>query len=374
MEFCGFLGLLFCTNGCLKTSTKNKFHKMLRQYVESIRPPDKKYVDQAIERHKALTKPVGSLGFLEELGVALSGIYGSCPPNYPDPGAVIVFAGDHGVVQEKVTPWPQEVSAQMVHNFLAKGAAINAIADSVGCDVYVVDMGLASDIGEHIGLINKKVGYGTKNIYREPAMSINEAEAAVYSGIEVTEDLISRGYKCIAVGDMGIGNTTPSSSVIGSICKLDAERVTGRGTGIDDEMLNVKTKVVEAVLKRTENKSTLEILAEAGGYEIAGLTGSVLAAAKNRIPVVVDGVISLAGAILAYELCPDSKDYMFAGHLSSEPAAKAALDYMGLRPILNLDMRLGEGTGATLAISVLKAAASVLINMATFDSAGVSRK
>jgi nicotinate-nucleotide--dimethylbenzimidazole phosphoribosyltransferase len=323
-----------------------------------------------------LTKPQGSLGFLETLGVQLAAIAGECPPPVPEPVTIAVFAGDHGVVIAGVTPWPSEVTAQMVTNFCAGGAAINVLARHVGASVVVVDVGVASPIpGDAHGLLGRNVRRGTANLAEGPAMSTDEALAALNVGADVARDALERGAKLLVTGDMGIGNTTPSAALIAAFTSAPPRDVTGRGTGIDDEMLNVKTRVIESALARlSPDAAPLDVLAEVGGLEIAALAGFIVAGAAAKVPVVIDGVIAVAAAVVARAFAQNVTGYLIAGHRSSEPGASAGLVHLGLNPVLDLGLRLGEGSGATLAVPLVQAAAKILREMATFDSAGVTEK
>lgn len=332
----------------------------------------------AEERHSRLTKPAGSLGELEAIGVRLAGISRSAAPALPEPAVVAVFAADHGVVAQGVTPWPSEVTAQMVSNFCAGGAAINAIARSCGADVVVIDVGVGASLDPATGLIRRKIRAGTRDMRIEPAMTVDEARAALDVGAEVARELVASGNRCLITGDMGIGNTTASAALIAYFTSQPAEVVTGRGTGIGDEMLRNKVDVVEDAIRRTEasvhRDDPLGALASLGGLEIAGLAGYMVGGAAARVPVIVDGVIAAAALLVATALCPSVLGYCFAGHRSVEPGATVALERLGLRPILDLDLRLGEGTGACLALPVVHSAARVLRDMATFDQAGVVEK
>jgi nicotinate-nucleotide--dimethylbenzimidazole phosphoribosyltransferase len=323
-----------------------------------------------------LTKPQGSLGFLETLGVQLAAIAGECPPPVPEPVTIAVFAGDHGVVSAGVTPWPSEVTAQMVANFCAGGAAINVLARHAGASVVVVDVGVASPIpGDAHGLLRRNVRLGTANLAEGPAMSTDEALAALSVGADVAREALERGARMLVTGDMGIGNTTPSAALIAALTKSSPRDVTGRGTGIDDEMLNLKTRVIEAAVARLSPDATpLDILAEVGGLEIAALAGFIVAGAAAKVPVLIDGVIAVAAAVVARAFAPDVAGYLIAGHRSSEPGASAGLVHLGLTPVVDLGLRLGEGSGATLAVPLVQASAKILREMATFDSAGVTEK
>lgn len=333
---------------------------------------DREAMQQARARQDQLTKPRGSLGVLEEISVQLAGIYGD-PRPLPGRKAVIVMAADHGVTEEGVSLYPPEVTAQMVLNFLAGGAAINVLARHAGAEVRVVDIGVKVPVrGE--GLVSRKVRAGTANMARGPAMTREEARRAVKVGIEVAREEIEKGARMLAAGDMGIGNTTAASAVTACLCARDPVEVTGRGTGIDDTGLERKVAVVRRALEvnRPDPSDPLDVLAKVGGLEIAGIAGVMLAAAAQRVPVLVDGFISGAGALIAAGLRPGARDYMIASHLSVERGHAVQLQKLGLRPVIHADMRLGEGTGAALAFSVVEAAMKILDEMATFAEAGVS--
>jgi nicotinate-nucleotide--dimethylbenzimidazole phosphoribosyltransferase len=292
----------------------------------------------------------------------------------PEPAAVAVFAADHGVHAQGVSPWPQEVTAQMVANFLASGAAVNAIAAQAGADVRVVDVGVAGDLPAAPGLLSRKVRRGTADMTAGPAMSRDETRRAVETGIEIARDLIASGYRCLVTGDMGIANTTASAALIAAFTGADPEQVTGRGTGIDDPTWVRKVDVVRRALAwhDPDPAAPIGVLAAVGGLEHAALAGFILGGAAHRVPVVLDGVIACAAALAARAFAPDVTGCLIAGHLSTEPGARRALEVLGLRPLLDLGLRLGEGSGAALALPVVAAAARVLRDMATFDSAGVS--
>jgi nicotinate-nucleotide--dimethylbenzimidazole phosphoribosyltransferase len=348
--------------------------RLLADTVAAIRPLDAAAAAQARERQEALTKPSGSLGQLEAVSVQLAGVAGECPPPLPEPAVVAVFAADHGVHAQGVTPWPQEVTAQMVANFLASGAVVNAIAAQAGAEVCVVDVGVAADLPPGPGLLPRKIRPGTADMTTGPAMSRAEAEQAVEVGIETARDLVAAGNRCLLTGDMGIANTTASAALIAVFTGADPEQVTGRGTGIDDETWQRKVGVVRRALARhaADPADPLGVLAAVGGLEHAALAGFMLGGAALRVPVLLDGVIACAAALAARALAPDVTGFLIAGHLSSEPGARRALDALRLRPLLDLELRLGEGSGAALALPVVGAAARVLRDVATFDSAGVS--
>ncbi|MFY9782570.1 MAG: nicotinate-nucleotide--dimethylbenzimidazole phosphoribosyltransferase [Acidimicrobiales bacterium] len=344
--------------------------------ADGVTPSSNKAAAAARALQDRLTKPQGSLGFLETLGVQLCAIANSCPPPVPEPVVIAVFAGDHGVVEAGVTPWPQEVTAQMVANFVAGGAAINVIARHVGADVLVVDVGVATPVpGTTDAVIRRNVTKGTANLAIEAAMTKNQATKALGVGVEVARGALAKGARLLVTGDMGIGNTTPSAALIAAFTKRSPTEVTGRGTGIDDETLRVKTEVIETALARLGGDATpLEILAEVGGLEIAAIVGFIVAGAEAKVPVIIDGVIAVAAALVAAAFASDVPAYLIAGHRSSEPGAAIGLAYLGLTPVLDLSMRLGEGSGAALAVTVVQAAAKILREMATFDSAGVTEK
>ncbi|WP_328466232.1 nicotinate-nucleotide--dimethylbenzimidazole phosphoribosyltransferase [Actinoplanes sp. NBC_00393] len=348
----------------------------LETTLAAVRPADERAMTAARELQARLTKPAGSLGALEELSVRLAGLAGVCPPPLPAPATVAVFAGDHGVHAQRVSPWPQEVTAQMVANFVAGGAVVNAFARETGADVMVIDVGVAIPLHGGANLLDANVRRGTRDMTVTAALTREEALAAVEVGIRVAEALVDQGARALLTGDMGIANTTPAAALIAAFTGAGAAAVTGRGTGIDDETLAHKTDVVAAALERhvPDPADPLGVLAAVGGLEHAALTGYILGAAARRVPVIVDGVIAVSAAVAAAAFAPDSVAAMVAGHRSAEPGASVALAHLGLEPLLDLGMRLGEGSGAVLALPVVSAAARVLHEVATFDSAGVSEK
>ncbi|MET0419590.1 MAG: nicotinate-nucleotide--dimethylbenzimidazole phosphoribosyltransferase [Actinoplanes sp.] len=348
----------------------------LETTVDAIRPADGEAMAAARERQSRLTKPAGSLGALEELSVRLAGLAGACPPPLPEPATVVIFAGDHGVHAQRVSPWPQEVTAQMVANFVGGGAVINAFARQSGADVMVVDVGVAIPLYGGPNLLDANVRRGTRDLTEEPALTRDEARAAVEVGIQVAGQLVAAGSKCLLTGDMGIANTTPAAALIAAFTGASAAEVTGRGTGIDDETFLHKVTVVQSALDRhaPDPADPLGVLAAVGGLEHAALAGFLLGAAAHRVPVIVDGVIAAAAALAAAAFAPDAVAAMVAGHRSAEPGATVALTHLGLEPLLDLGMRLGEGSGAALALPIVSAAVRVLSEVATFDSAGVSEK
>ena len=339
----------------------------------AVAPLDARAMDAARARHLQLTKPPGALGDLEELGVRLAGITGRCPPAIPTRPAVAVFAADHGVVASGVTPWPQEVTAQMVANFAHGGAAINAIARQVGAVVQVVDVGVAADLDGLPGVEHRKVRRGTDDLAVGPALAAADVRAALDVGAEIAGQLATDGHDLLLTGDMGIGNTTASAAVISALLGREAADVTGRGTGIDDAMLVHKCEVIDrAVARIAHTDDAISVLFEVGGLEIAALCGFIVSAAAQSIPVIVDGVIALAALLAADALVPGVAARCIAGHRSTEPGATAVLEALALTPLLDLGMRLGEGTGACLAVPIVQASARVLGEMATFDEAAVS--
>jgi nicotinate-nucleotide--dimethylbenzimidazole phosphoribosyltransferase len=349
---------------------------LLSETVAAVRPADQAALDEARERQDRLTKPRGALGDLEAVSVRLAGVAGVCPPPVPAPAAVAVFAADHGVHAQGVTPWPQEVTRQMVANFLAGGAAVNVLAAQAGAEVVVVDVGVNGDLEPVPGLLPRKIRAGTRDLAVEPAMTRAEAVQALEVGIEVARDLVAAGNRCLLTGDMGIANTTSSAALIAAFTGAEPAAVTGRGTGVDDATLARKVDVVTAALERhrPDRHDPLGVLAAVGGLEHAALAGFVLGGAALRVPVVLDGVIAGAAALVAVALAPDAVDACIAGHRSAEPGHAVALQALGLRPLVELELRLGEGTGAVLALPLVQSAAAVLRDMATFDSAGVSDK
>jgi nicotinate-nucleotide--dimethylbenzimidazole phosphoribosyltransferase len=345
----------------------------IKKVIARIEPLDRQMMEKAERRLDSLTKPRGSLGRLEELAKIVVGIKREDNPSLKNK-VIFTLAGDHGIATEGVSVFPQQVTAQMVYNFLQGGAGINVLARHIGARVVVVDMGIASDLKPRPDLVIRKINYGTKNILKEPAMSREEAIRAINEGIEIVEEELKRGIDIIGTGDMGIGNTTPSSAIIAAITRAPVEKVTGRGTGIDDSKLKHKIKVIEKALEtnRPDPNDPIDVLSKVGGFEIGGLMGIMLAGASHRIPVVIDGFISGAAALLATEMEPKVRNYLIPSHCSAEAGHSLMLSFLGLKPILNLDLRLGEGTGSALGINVVEASIKILTQMATFQEAGVS--
>ncbi|MFZ5632645.1 MAG: nicotinate-nucleotide--dimethylbenzimidazole phosphoribosyltransferase [Bacillota bacterium] len=349
----------------------------LNDVIKGIKPVSREWRLRAREHLDNLAIPRGSLGDLLDLAEQLAAIKQSLKPPMRRK-VVVTMAADHGVVSEGVSAFPREVTRQMVYNFVAGGAAINVISGVAGARVVVVDMGVAADLSEMAGegkIVSHKVDYGTRNLAEGPAMTRDQAVQALEAGIEIAANLVREGVDLLATGDMGIGNTTPSSAILAVLSGRPAREVTGRGTGIDREALENKIRVVRRALEvnRPDAGDPVDVLAKVGGFEIGGIAGLILGAAYHGIPVVVDGFISSAGALLARGLAPGCVDYMIAAHLSLEYGHRYMLEELGLKPLLNLNLRLGEGTGAALAMSIVEAAARVMGGMLTFDDAGVSR-
>ncbi len=351
-------------------------HDLLQETVANIRPLDAKALGEAWERQKRMTKPAGALGMLEIISAQLSGLSRMCPPPIPEPAAVAIFAGDHGVHAQGVTSWPQEVTGQMVANFLGGGAVCNAFANQVGAEVCVIDVGVASDLPATPGLLPRKVRAGTADFTTGPALSREDVLSAIEVGIETARDLVAAGNKGLLTGEMGIANTTVSAALISVYTGIDPGEITGRGTGINDEMHARKVDVVRRALElhAPDPADPVGVLSAVGGLEHAALVGFILGGASLRTPVVLDGVSAGAAALVARAIAPEALAACIAGHRSAEPGHVAALNKLGLRPLVDLDLRLGEGTGALLALPVVQSAARAMHEVATFDSAGVTEK
>jgi nicotinate-nucleotide--dimethylbenzimidazole phosphoribosyltransferase len=341
----------------------------------SIPPVFAEVQEAARARQAMLTKPAGSLGQLEDLSIRLAAMTGQLRPSLANK-AVIVMAGDHGVAAEGISAYPSEVTPQMVLNFVQGGAAINVLARQANARVVVVDIGVAHDLAPQPGLLIRKIARGTHNMAVQPAMTRAQAEDAIAVGIQVLEQEIAQGLDLVATGDMGIGNTTPSSAIVAAMTGRPVAEVTGRGTGVDDAGLARKIKTIERALEfhHPDPTDALDILSKVGGFEIAGLAGVIIGGAAHRIPVVIDGFISGAAALIAAGLVPEVKPYLIAAHQSVEIGHRVMLNQLGLKPLLNLNLRLGEGTGAVLAFHLIEAAVRILNEMATFAEAGVSDK
>ena len=348
---------------------------LLRDTMDRIQPTDPRLLAQAQARLDRLTKPIGSLGRIEELAARYVMITGEMKPTLPH-GAVFTFAADHGVTVEGVSAYPATVTPQMVLNFLRGGAGVNVLARHAGIDVRVVDIGVNFDFEAVPGLIHKKVMPGTKNLMVESAMSLAQAEQALTVGVELAVEAAQQGVGLIGTGEMGIGNTTASSAIAAVMTGRPVAEVTGRGTGIDDAGHARKIDVIQRALDRhrLDSTNTMGVLATVGGLEIGGLAGLMLGAAAARIPVVLDGFIAGAAALIAVGLQPRCKDYLIASHQSVERGHRAILEHLGLKPLFDLDLRLGEGTGACLGMSLVFAAIKIFTEMATFDEAGVSER
>lgn len=347
---------------------------LLDATVDAVRGLDEDAAAAARERQGRMTKPPGSLGMLETVSEQLAGLSGQCPPPMPEPAALAVFAADHGVHAQGVTPWPKEVTAQMVANFLAGGAVVNAFAKQVGAEVCVVDVGVAAHLGDAAGLVPRKVRMGTADMTQGPAMSREEAMDAIEAGIETARDLVAAGNRCLLTGDMGIANTTASAALIAAFTGASPAQVTGYGTGIDEQTYAHKVEIVRRALQlhRPDPQDPIGVLAAFGGLEHAALAGFILGGAALRVPVILDGVIAGAAALVAQAIAPESTAACVAGHRSAEPGHALALEALGIHPLIDLELRLGEGSGAVLALPLVAAAVRALREVATFDSAGVA--
>ena len=350
----------------------------LAEIVKRIRPVDQDWIAKARERTAQLVMPARALGRLHDIAERLCGIQQTLQPSISRK-AILVMAGDHGIAGEGVSAYPQEVTGAMVHTFLAGGGGINAISRQVGADVFVVDVGTMADfdgldLAGREKLIVRKVAKGTASFTRGPAMSLPEAEQSIFTGFQEASRLFEDGVDMIGTGDMGIGNTTPSAAIGAVICNLDPEEMIGRGTGVDDQGLARKRAAVRRAiaLNHPQPADGLDVLSKIGGFEIGGIAGIVLAGAFHGRPVVIDGFISTAGALIACTLCPAAKDYLISGHCSEEPGHRHMLNHLNLKPILDLGMRLGEGTGGALAMSIADSAVRVFKEVMTFEEAGVA--
>ncbi len=360
--------------------TKNHKHSSkemtsIEEIAANIPSLDESAMRGARSRQDQLTKPQGSLGRLEALSIQIAGITGQARPRIKQP-VVITMAADHGIARQGVSAYPSEVTPQMVANFLRGGAAINVLARHVGARVVVVDMGVAADLAPHQDMVNRKIAKGTRDFSVEPAMTRDEACRAIQAGIEIATNEIARGADVIGTGDMGIGNTTPSAAIVSAITGRPVRDVTGRGTGLDDAGLARKIQTIERALAlhKPNPADALDVLSKVGGFEIGGIAGVILGAASRRTPVVIDGFISGAAALIACGMAPRVQPYLIAAHRSVEVGHRAILEHLRLNPLLDLDLRLGEGTGAALGISLCIAACKILDEMATFGEAGVAEK
>ncbi|HEX2697412.1 MAG TPA: nicotinate-nucleotide--dimethylbenzimidazole phosphoribosyltransferase [Anaerolineales bacterium] len=348
----------------------------LKELIAKIQPLDESAMQSARARQNRLTKPQGSLGRLEELSIQLAGMTAEPLPSI-ELKTVVVMAADHGVTREGVSAYPAEVTPQMVLNFLQGGAAINVLARQMGAQVAIVDMGVAAEIEDTSGkLVRRKIGPGTANLAQGPAMTREQAIKSIETGMEIAQVEIARGVDLLVTGDMGIGNTTPSAAIACALMNQSPETIAGRGTGVDDDGLKRKIAVITRALdvNKPDSNDPLDVLAKVGGFEIGGLAGVILASAAHRKPVMIDGFISTAAALIAVKLASQARDYLIASHQSQELGHRLMLEWLGLKPLLDLNLRLGEGTGAVLAMPIVEAACRTLSEMATFGEAGVSEK
>lgn len=347
----------------------------MMQKFKSPQPKRNKEMGRQVKDYiHTLTKPIGSLGRLEELAIELAEMKNEPFPKISPPG-VLVFAADHGITEEGVSAYPQAVTGQMVRNFLHGGAAINVFSREIGAYLEIIDIGIAEDI-EHSNLNKQKIRYGTANFYREDAMTTQEAEKALEVGFTHGLQMVEKGAKCLILGEMGIGNTTASSAILATISNGDVASLVGTGTGIAQDQVAHKAQIIkQSIQRRNPNPNDpIDILSKLGGLEIAGMAGAMLAAANNRVPILVDGFICTVAALLAKEISARVVDYMIVTHESVEPGHKLALSLLGKKPILDLGLRLGEGTGAAITYPLIKSATLMLSEMATFESAGISSK
>lgn len=349
---------------------------LLARTLAAIAPVDADARAAAEERQLELLKPPGALGRLETLGNTLAAIYGECPPPLPAPAVVCVFAGDHGVQAHGVSPWPQEVTVQMVRSVLAGGASVNVLARHAGADVRVYDVGTLEALPEHALLRTRRVAAGTADMTAGPAMSIEQCRQAVEAGIEAAREAVADGYRCLIAGEVGIGNTTPSAALVSVFTGRPAAEVTGPGAGAEGDRLRLKAELVARAIE--VNGATaddpLAALAAVGGFEHAAIAGFVLGAAAAGVPLILDGVIVCSAALAAVALAPDVRGYLIAGHDGAEPGIRAALETLALTPVIDMDLRLGEGSGALTSLPIVQASAAILRDMATFASFAVSGK
>lgn len=347
--------------------------QLLKPTLARITPVSVELLQQAQARLDNKTKPLGSLGKLEQFAARMAAISKTADPA-TDKKVIFVFAADHGITEEGISAFPREVTAQMVYNFLSGGAGVNVLARHAGAEVRVVDVGVDYDFKNCAGLIHKKVAGGTANFAKGPAMGMEEMLAAMQVGIELADEALAKGVSMVGTGEMGIGNTTPSSAIIAALSCLPVRELTHRGTGINDAALEKKIQTIEKglAINKPDPNDPLDVLAKVGGLEIAAIAGLVLGCAANSIPIVIDGFISTAGALIASELHPSVREYIFAAHRSVETGHQFMLDRIGVKPILDLELRLGEGTGAALAMTLIEAGVKIMREMATFEQAGVS--
>lgn len=347
---------------------------LLGRTLASIKPIDADALAAAEARQLTLTKPPAALGQLEDLGNQLAAVYGECPPPVPAPALTCVFAGDHGVWAQGVSPWPQEVTVQMAANILTGGAAMNVLSRHAGADVLLYDLGMKGEAPAAANLRTHRIAPGTADITVGPAMSLEQAQAAIEVGIQAALDAAAAGYRLLVAGEVGIGNTTPAAALVSVFTGRPAAEVTGSGAGAVGDALDNKKRVVARAIEvnQASEAEPLEALASVGGFEHAAMAGFALGAASARVPLIVDGVIACSAALVAVALCPDVRGFLIAGHDGREPGITAALETLQLKPVVALDMRLGEGTGALAALPIVQASAKILREMATFESAAVS--
>lgn len=346
----------------------------LDELIRLIQPADKEFQEKAWERLRSQIRPRGSLGELEAMAARLAGIYRTLSPDLSRK-LIFTMAGDHGIALEGVSAYPQEVTAQMVYSFIQGWASINVLARHVGAEVRVVDCGVAADLPADWPILHRKVGKGTRNISREAAMTREEAVCGLLLGADLVRQAYrNEGFRVFGTGDMGIGNTTPSTAIVVAFSGKPVAELTGRGTGIDDATLEQKIRLIGQALdvNRPNPDDALDVLHKVGGYEIAGLAGALLGAASVRAPLICDGFIATAGALVACRLAPQARDYLLISHQSTEVGHRTMIELLETTPILDLGMRLGEGTGAALAMNIVEASAKVLVEIKTFTEAGVT--
>lgn len=344
---------------------------LLQRTLNNIKPADKEAIKKAWERMDNLSKPIGSLGKLEEIAVKMSGITGKVKNNINKKNTIIM-AADNGVWEEGVSACPQELTAIITNNYTRGITGIGVLSDYAKADICVIDIGVKADFNNP-NIINKKIAYGTKNMAKGPAMTREEAIKAIEVGIEAVDNLVKEGYDLFGTGEAGMCNTSTSAAVISVLSGMDSDIVAGKGSGLTEEAFSNKKAVIRRAIEinNPDKNDAIDVLAKVGGFDIAGLCGCFLGAAKNRVPIVIDGIIACAAALCAFRLNPDVKDFMFPSHLSAEPGAEYVMKEMGLKPGLNLDMRLGEGTGCPLEFCIIESALCVMNNMATYSEASI---
>lgn len=344
--------------------------------LKAIGPSDAQAAQAAESRHEQLTKPQGSLGLLETIGIQLSAIFSQVPPPLPSHPVLGVFAGDHGVYAQNITPWPQEVSVQMLANICTGGASINALSPETGTQIWPIDIGLAYDIPDSPHLRRHRVRNGTADFTQQAAMSRDEAQQAVEIGIMLADQAVAEGADILLTGEVGLGNTTSASALICAMTHSSPEQTTGHGAGSSDAMVAHKIEIVRQglALHQPDSHDPLGALAAVGGLELAGMAGFMLGGAKNKVPVIIDGLLSCSSALIAAGLKPETVNYLIAGHSGEEPGISVALRSLGLTALCDLNLRLGEGSGATVALSIVRDSARILRDMATFAEVGVSTK